>query len=86
MVVIASSPPSCVDGFTVQELHWMLVASLAMFFFVHHVGGGWCEVALFLAVALVPSSLLESQISVSAMLVACISIGLLMRCLRIDQE
>ena len=86
MVVIDSGPLSCVDGFTVQELHQMLVALLTMFSFVWCVVGRWCEVVLFLVAALMPSSLLETQISVSAMLVACISIGLLVRCLWIDLE
>ena len=86
MVVIDSGPPSCVDGFAVWELHRMLVASLAMFSFVQHIVGGQHEVVLLLVAVAVPTSLLESQISVSAMLVARIFIGLLVRCLWINPE
>ena len=86
VVAAVSGPLSCAGGFSLRELHRTLEASLAMFSFVRHFVGGQHEVVLVLVTASVSLSLLESQMLVFAMLVACIFTGVLVGCLLIDLE
>ena len=65
----AFGPPSFEEGFQVQLLWQTLVASLATVLSVWHDVGSQYVDTLFLGAAAVPSSLLEFQVSVWAMLV-----------------
>ena len=64
-----SGPPSLAEGFQVQLLLHRLMYSLTMFSSVHHDACARWVGAIFLGAAAMPSSLLEFQVSVWAMVV-----------------